>query len=213
MGTLTRNCPHCGTKLIGFSTFAAIKKGSTDRWLTALECNGCHGGYMVEVRNQISESPHNHDGDIESYQYFHCTDEYPRKVERNIPEHLPNNIKHFYAQAISALKADNYDSSAMMSRKVLEVSTKRIHPEGRGSLYQRIETLQKEGRITEDLKEWAHIIREDGNESAHEEEPVSREFSEEILSFTELFLLYVFTMPGMVAARKPETAEATSAEV
>jgi len=70
--------------------------------------------------------------------------------------------------------------------------------------FRTIKSLESDGLITGDLKDWAHIIREDGNESAHEEEPVTREFAEEIISFTELFLLYVFTMPGMVKAKKPE---------
>lgn len=204
MGTLARTCPHCKTKSMGFSSFADIRIGRTNRCLTALQCNGCHGGYMVEVRSEVNDTPHKYDGDIESYQYFHCLNEYPRQVERKIPEHLPSNVESFYIQAVSSYKAESFDSSAVMSRKVLEVSTKKIHPEGSGTLYNRIEALADEGLITTDLKKWAHIIRQDGNESAHEEEPVTREFSEDLLSFTELFLLYVFTMPKKVAIRNAE---------
>jgi hypothetical protein len=38
--------------------------------------------------------------------------------------------------------------------------------------------------------------------AAHEEKPVAPEFAEELLSFTELFLMYTFTMPGMIKAKK-----------
>jgi HEPN domain-containing protein len=205
MGVLKRNCPHCETKAIAFTSFKAVKKENQDIWLVALSCNGCHSGYFVEFKSQIKGSPDDHHGDLDNHQYYSSIREYPRKIENKIPEYLPSNINNFFSQAISALRSDNYDSSAMMSRKVLEVSVKTIHPESSGSLYLRIESLEREGLITNDLKEWAHIIREDGNESAHEEQPVTREFAEEILSFTELFLLYVFTMPGMVKERMPQT--------
>lgn len=205
MGVLKRDCPHCETKDMAFSSFAATKR--KDFWVTALQCNGCHSGYVIELETQSVKGPHEYQGDIESNNYYKITAEYPREIEKSTPEYLPENIAKFYNQAMSALRRNDYDSSAMMSRKVLEVSVKNIHPDGKGSLYKRIETLANEGLITSDLKDWAHLIREDGNESAHEEVPVTQKFAESILSFTELFLLYIFTMPGMVSNRKPEKNE------
>jgi len=207
MGVIKRNCPHCETKSIAFNAISAIKKHDSQVFLTSFRCNGCHGGYFVEFESSYGASPHDYMGDVDSDRNFKAIREYPRKVESNIPEYLPSNIHNFYSQAVSSLRGENFDSSAMMSRKVLEVSVKNIHPESTGSLYRRIEALEAEGLITNSLKEWAHIIREDGNESAHEEEPVTRKFAEELLSFTELFLLYVFTMPGMVNERMPKQDE------
>lgn len=51
------------------------------------------------------------------------------------------------------------------------------------------------------MQEWAHAIRLDGNEAAHEEEPFDKETCEALKSFTELFLMYAFTLPGMLAER------------
>ncbi len=90
----------------------------------------------------------------------------------------------------------------MMSRKVLEIAVKTLNPSGSGKLYKRIEQLYDLGKITDDLKDWAHIIRDDGNEAAHEEEPVSPEFADELFFFVKLFLMYTFTMPGMVQEKK-----------
>jgi hypothetical protein len=204
MGIIKRNCPHCETKSVAFTAISSVPKHESSVWLTSFRCNGCHGGYFAEINCRLSTPPSKIDGNIENNQYCNVMREYPRKIENNIPEFLPDNIYKFYSQALSSLRTENFDSASMMSRKVLEVSVKKIHPESQGSLYKRIESLEKEGLITSDLKEWAHIIREDGNESAHEEEPVTKEFAEELISFTELFLLYTFTMPGMVKTRKPE---------
>ncbi len=205
MGTIKRNCPHCYAKSMAFRSFAA--QLVDNRWFTALQCNGCHGGYFVEVEDNTHTNPHDYKGDIPSCKYFRIVNEYPRKVEKETPKYLPENIENFYSQSIFALRGDNYDSSAIMSRKVLEVSVKKIHPEGEGNLYKRIEALADQGIITRELKDWAHIIRQEGNESAHEEEPVTKEFAESIQSFTELFLLYVFTMPGMVKIKKPQSVD------
>ena len=100
------------------------------------------------------------------------------------------------------MNEENLDASSIMSRKVLEVAVKKLAPEANGNLYQRIESLAEAGLITQELRDWAHIIRGDGNEAAHEEEPVSVEFATELLSFSEMFLMYTFTMPGMISSKR-----------
>jgi hypothetical protein len=89
-----------------------------------------------------------------------------------------------------------------MSRKCLEASVKVLDPTATGNLYSRIENLHNRGLITESLKDWAHIVRESGNGAAHEELPVSEEYATELLSFSEMLLMYIFTLPGMIYAKK-----------
>ena len=84
----------------------------------------------------------------------------------------------------------------------MEVAVKMLDPEGSGNLYNRIEKLEKTQLITPNLKDWAHIIRDDGNVAAHEEQPVTKEFAEEIFSFAEMFLMYSFTLPNMIKERR-----------
>lgn len=55
------------------------------------------------------------------------------------------------------------------------------------------------------MKNWAHIIRIDSNGAVHSDEEFTQEEAEEILNFTELFLLYAFTLPAMVESRKHTT--------
>ena len=93
----------------------------------------------------------------------------------------------------------------MMSRKVLEVAVKQLNPVGKGSLYERIEQLAAKYIITSDLKDWAHIIRDDGNVAAHEENPIDEPFATELLSFCEMFLMYTYTMPNMIKSKRANT--------
>jgi hypothetical protein len=52
------------------------------------------------------------------------------------------------------------------------------------------------------MREWAHQIRELGNDAAHDEDPFTEHEAQTLQAFTELFLTYSFTLPGMIAARK-----------
>lgn len=204
MGTLTRNCPHCHSNGMTFSTFGEydVPNDSGNRhFLTALRCGGCHGGYFVKVQ-VTGQSPCQHNGDIDAKASIRIMKEYPQAKDIDTPDYLPENINNFFLQAAKSLRLGNLDAAAMMSRKVLEVSVKTLDKDSEGNLYQRIEKLHVAGIITEDLKDWAHIIRDDGNVAAHEEEPVSPGFAEELLSFTEMFLMYTFTMPGMVKDKR-----------
>lgn len=208
MGQLTRDCPHCHTKSVSLTSFASVLKEGTRNYVTAFYCNNCFGGYIAEIECKISTIPHARASNIDSVKEYRIISECPKAISISSPQYTPENIDKFYLQAANALKSGSYDASAMMSRKVLEVAVKKLNPSGTGKLYNRIEELSNNGTITEELKDWAHIIRDDGNEAAHEEEPVSAEFSKELLSFAEMFLMYTFTMPGMVAAKRKNAADA-----
>jgi hypothetical protein len=203
MGQLVRNCPHCHTQSVSFTSFSEVKKPRTPNTIvTAFYCGNCYGGYISEIYTPSAATGHTAKGNIETTPGFKITKEYPLPQTIEAPDFLPENIKKFFLQAANSLKAGHLDASAMMSRKVLEVAVKTLEPTGNGSLYQRNERLYSSGKITEELKNWAHIIRDNGNEATNEEEPVLSIFSEEHLSFAEMFLMYTFTMPGMVASRR-----------
>lgn len=202
MGQIKRDCPHCGTKNTGFIAFGEHKKVGTDRFTTAFRCTGCNGGLFAIIKVTAGVTPIEYPADIDDNPNSAIQKTYPEFVEKKAPQHLPNNIESFFLQAARSLDGKNYDASGVMSRKALEAAVRKLKPKGKGKMYQRIEALEQEHLITPDLKDWAHIIRDDGNDAAHEEEPVSAEFAKELLGFTELFLMYTFTMPGMVKAKK-----------
>jgi HEPN domain-containing protein len=207
MGQLTRDCPHYHTKNVSFTSFGYFKVPDTIDFITAFYCGGCYGGYIARIYSRVSTNAHGFNGNIDANNNYIIREEYPLPLEISSPKHLPENLDKFYLQAANSLRAGNHDASAMMSRKVLEVAVKTLSPDGEGSLYHRIENLATDGKITPELKDWAHIIRDDGNEAAHEEEPVSTKFAIELLSFAEMFLMYTFTMPGMIADRRPAADE------
>lgn len=92
-----------------------------------------------------------------------------------------------------------------MFRKALDVATVELDPSlSPLKLVRRIDSLADRHLITPALREWAHEVRLDGNEAAHEpDEPTSEEIGQ-LGEFTEMFLVYAFTMPGRVAARRTQ---------
>lgn len=129
---------------------------------------------------------------------------WPTAAAPNAPKHLPDNIRSFYLQGLNSLGRGSYDAAGTMFRKSLDVALKRIYPEGRGTLQKRINTLPPELGITPAMKEWAHEIRDLGNDAAHEEEPFTEAEAKALHVFAEMFLTYAFTLPGMLAERKSD---------
>ena len=61
--------------------------------------------------------------------------------------------------------------------------------------------MQDQGIITETIKDWAHIIRDNGNDAVHELNG-KREDAEDLLNFTKIFLQYAFELPAVIKAMR-----------
>jgi len=69
-------------------------------------------------------------------------------------------------------------------------------------LFKDIETLAKHHIVTPELAEWAHEIRDDGNEATHDFDiDYDETKANQIVNFAEMFLTYTFTMPAMLHAK------------
>jgi Domain of unknown function (DUF4145) len=123
-----------------------------------------------------------------------------------IPENLPPDVERIYLQAERNFPTvDNEEAAGTMYRKALDVGLKKIDPAATGMLKAKIKKLAAEGKLTADIAEWSDHVRDLGNEAAHEEEPPTRAELADLRSFTEMVMRYLFTLPAMVLARKPQT--------
>ncbi|EJF31722.1 hypothetical protein A936_09018 [Enterobacter sp. Ag1] len=62
--------------------------------------------------------------------------------------------------------------------------------------------LSAKGKITEQMKDWAHIVRIDSNGAVHSDEEFTQYEAEEMIGFTEVFLIYSFSLPEMVKIKQ-----------
>ena len=132
---------------------------------------------------------------------FDLRDFRPRPAIPEAPLHLPENVRTYYLEAVADVKARPNAAGAMF-RKALDVGLKAIDPDAKGNLHKRIDAAAKSGAITSDLAEWSHHIRLEGNDASHDEDPYTAGEAERLHRFTELVMMYLFTLPGMLAEWK-----------
>lgn len=208
MPQISLDCPHCqSTKaaftLRGYNSF----QPSTVVYIVLLQCEVCGNGVVAKYAGSnfipwiTNQKPQ---GDTSLINWW------PRQVAPEAPAHVPDNVCRFYLQGMDNFSRRNFDAAGTMYRKSLDTALKRLNPMGKGNLQKRIDDLPPEIGITPAMKEWAHQIRHLGNDAAHEEDPFTEEETTALQSFTELFLTYVFTLPGMLATSKPPLADVAS---
>ena len=79
------------------------------------------------------------------------------------------------------------------------------------NLKRRIDWLHAQGKLTDGLKSWAHLMRDERNDAAHEEAPYGEEEAKDLRDLTEVFLMYVYMIPGKIAQRHPEIVSGAAA--
>lgn len=223
MASITHNCPHCTTQRMAFTLSAESKLGPPrDKdWVTLFNCNKCQGAIVVEYRYQINHgfsSPGQCKTDPATVG-FGVIKIYPGEMPTSTPDFTPAPLDRYFRQAADALHSDSADASGAMSRKVVDVSTQKLLGEDAkkfNTIQKRIDELAARHLLTPDLQQWAHVVRLEGNDASHDEHPYTPEQANELLSFVELYLTYVYTMPGRLKVRrkhadteKAEAAEAT----
>lgn len=209
-------CPHCGTEDVAFTSVAQVfietHPNGVSLWNVFFSCNRCLGGLVVNVVSSRAFGPHGLPKHAaipgtgnDSYGHevrFEVIDAYPKPPSHIAPEHVPDRIAAVYVEASENLHRQKFETSEMLGRKTLDLATKQLLPESRKKLYGRIEELRDTGKITAEMADWAHIVRDEGNGSVHGEDEVTQDEASELLAFTETFLMYAFTLPGMIAKRR-----------
>ena len=135
-------------------------------------------------------------------------DIYPRPSLACAPAHVPDDIAKNYNEAAASVRHQLYTPAGGTFRKALERATLALAPQPVSKsfrdkmLLQRIESLRSQQVITDGLCELAEEIRVLGNAAAHDDDDLSKEEAEQLQEFTELFLIYAFTLPARVKSAR-----------
>jgi hypothetical protein len=220
MPSIMLDCPHCTTASVGFSLVyeSVIPNRTATCYLTLGICGRCSSGAVIEYiavtgkNAPAKNTPLQCPADPEDFNWVKLQ-MYPALIETKIPLHISEQLKRYYEQAANALKRKDWDASGAMSRKVVDVSTQQLlasESKKYGTIKQRIDALADNNAITPDLKGWAHEIRLGGNDAAHDEDPYTEPEAIELLDFADLYLTYVYSMPGRLKERKAASEAAKS---
>lgn len=200
MSFFVETCPRCSTQrvVLDVQGHAVSDAGYTNDFFVV--CKACERGSVFTVLGIGPEVPKNKR--VEEHVHEKSPDGGVK-----VPQHLPPDVERPYVQGQSNLSQSNLDAAGMMFRKTLDVATANLDPTLKSkSFNERINLLESAGKITPALSAWAHEVRKDGNDAAHDGAEPSRDSVRQLAGFTEMFLLYAFTMPHELAAKKAATA-------
>lgn len=207
MSVFQANCPHCGTKRVAFTILnqSPAGKQSNSMWDTLAFCGQCNRGILATFLTPRGGDPMSLLSSSSWNQLSPPTIS-PSLPSTGAPKHTPPNVAEFYRQGMESLPGAR-DAAGSMFRKVLDTGLKAKFPTIKGTLNERIKKAAQKHELTPELAEWAHQIRLDGNDAAHDEEPFSEDDIRTIQAFTELVLTYLFTLPGMLEEARVEAGE------
>ncbi len=213
MVSFNQTCPHClkdNAVLVGVHE---IYRGENDVYDVTFFCRSCNksGIAVVQASNvggplQVAQSA-GRDIQIPSNNYwFELIDIYPKITINNAPENTPERAAKFFIESKDDFQRGRYETCVMNCRKVMDIATKVLMGDEAKDekLSKRITMLFSQGKITEQMKDWAHIVRIDSNGAIHSDEEFTKEETKQILGFTEVFLMYSFTLPEMIKKRQEE---------
>lgn len=209
---LEATCPHCHLENAAFDLLAEKPHSPTTpappKFTVVFSCRRCFGavGLTVTMTARTSTIVQGQgDFHVHASRFGRVGAIYPCAPEATEPEHISESVSRCYKQAIDNRNRANVDAAGVMFRKCLDLATKELDVELAGkALAQRIDVLHREGKLTDALKDWAHSVRLDGNDAAHEPDELSKPELAQLAAFTEVFLQYAFTLPAQVTARKSD---------
>ncbi|HGM6831990.1 TPA: DUF4145 domain-containing protein [Serratia marcescens] len=209
-------CPHCLREKAVLVGLNESRRGRTEVYDVHFYCRSCDKSGIAVVASQNGYGPLVSSGQnggrnivipnpTEPFVLFEV---YPRLVSTAAPGSTPARAAAAYVEAKENIQRGRYDTAVMLCRKVIDIATRvLLGDESKDEkLVKRISMLHAKELITVQMKDWAHIVRIDSNGAVHSDEEFTQEEAEEMIGFTEVFLIYSFTLPEMVSAKqhKPE---------
>lgn len=213
MGMLSfdKTCPHClkdNAVLVGFGE---NKRDDSCIYDVAFCCCSCNKAGIAVIQATPAGGPldtaHNSYENIvipSNNNWFEFIEMHPKPIVNSAPGETPERAAKFFIESKDDFQRGRYETCVMNCRKVIDIATKVLMGDEakEEKLSKRITVLASKGKITEDMKNWAHIVRIDSNGAVHSDEEFTKEEAEQILGFTEVFLMYSFTLPAMIERRR-----------
>ncbi len=182
-------CPFCMEQGNFTTAFHAEKKqpnGSKILNFDTLKCGNCAS--FVQVFWSGGSGAHD-------YRVM----PWPLRIDK-YPDYWPEAIGRYWLQARRSLTDKNWDAAAVMARSALQLALREKEAKG-NNLKEEIDDLSSKGILPPIMKEWAHNVRELGNDSAHpkpNQPATDPKDSKDIVQFLDYFLEYLYSLPKRI---------------
>ncbi|WP_454761282.1 DUF4145 domain-containing protein [Caulobacter segnis] len=202
MPVLMINCPHCPINQVAASqAWEGSVRDKSYHWYVTLLCGSCGKPITAMLRANSYPNKPSTIGAANLQDKFEVLDLWPQRVEFSAPNHSPENVARRFLEGEVAFRQRSWNAAVAMYRSALDIATKALDGVPKGlTFFKRLQWLHEQHRITPDMKDWADHVRVEGNEALHDPEDFTEEDARPLRLFTEMFLRYIFELPGEVAA-------------
>ena len=128
---------------------------------------------------------------------------YPHELPAPTDERIPDAIRNDIDEAKSCLNVSAWRAAVVMARRAIQTAAIEKGAPAGSKLVDQINHLASNGIITQEIKNWADVVRWVGNDGAHPGGvAVSQEDAEDILNLAEQLMNVIYVTPALAAARK-----------
>jgi Domain of unknown function (DUF4145) len=111
---------------------------------------------------------------------------------------VPDNVEKLYNEARNCMAVNAYTSAVLACRKLLmNVAVGQGAPENQ-KFIQYVEYLADKGYVPPNGKGWVDHIRLKGNEATHEIALMNQTDAEDLISFAEMLLKFIYEFPSRI---------------
>jgi hypothetical protein len=108
------------------------------------------------------------------------------------------SVESLYEEARNCTATNAFTAAVLCCRKLLmNTAVSKGAQEGKNFI-EYVEYLSNNGYVPPDGKDWVDHIRKKGNEATHEIAIMKKEDAEELLSFVEMLLKFIFEFPAKI---------------
>lgn len=192
-------CPHCQTRQVSFGIVGGLVYLFYDsegtKMATLAGCGHCSRPVMATFK-----------GNNPARMFLRSPLMLDPSPAPKAPEHTPDSVARRYKEALANVGSDAFESAVMMFRKTLQLALRTVRPKEKGDLVSQIRSAAAAGAISKDLADSADAVRLGGNIAAHEDTTFTLEEARELQQFTDMVLMYLFTLPEMLNRWKKAVA-------
>lgn len=143
-----------------------------------------------------------------------AVEQYPQAHPMGVPDHLPDEVRETWEEALNSFSANAYTSSTLMCRKIIfHMAVEAGLPEKneRNSAPRFIDCVDhlvtEEYITTRQKNEWVDSIRKWGNRATHDLAPISVDIARQALEFTYQLLQMVYAFPNASPGQESDKPE------
>jgi hypothetical protein len=119
----------------------------------------------------------------------------------SFPEHWPEDVGRYWMQAKRSLEGQNWDAASLMARSAIQLVLRYQKAKG-ANLKQEIDDLAQQGILPPIMKEWAHEVRDLGNDSTHPNpggQGTNPKDARDVVDFLRVLLQLTYDLPHEIA--------------